>query len=285
MAKTEVELRPDIQAARDGMNASDCKREVRDLKHHLDGGELVALLATGGYNPRAGTGWGHGLLAVTNRRMLFIRSHGAKARVKEFPFSAIRSVGWHDGLVFGKLTIDHGDDTAQFVNMDKTDGRALVKELREDAASADADPSAMARILSIEKARDGKGYRADIAAASERMSSRGARGELRVLHNHVPAGETVTHLATCQYIRGSGWYGKWDGLLAVTENRVIFLRAGLDSRVEDFPFGTITSVAWHDGVMFGTLTLMQGTRTSRFSMMEKPDGRAVTERLQQRQIL
>jgi hypothetical protein len=92
--------------------------------------------------------------------------------------------------------------------------------------------------------------RPDIAAARRRMRlPTGVGRELRRLEWVLHDGETVERLA-------SGIHGRGVGLLALTDQRLMFLRRRwLSQTLEDFPIARITSVQWHVGVMSGTITV------------------------------
>ncbi len=87
--------------------------------------------------------------------------------------------------------------------------------------------------------------------AEQKLQNRfGVRKELKTLHELLHEGETVLNL-------GSGVYGGGQGLVVVTDQRVIFYARSLGtSRREDFRFSKISSVQSETGMLgHGTLVI------------------------------
>ena len=140
MARFDV--RPDIDAAAGRLsNTMGAQREITELPQILREGETVDTLASGQY------GGGAGLLAMTDRRLVFLE-HGATARrVAEFAYGSISSVRWQGGMIFGTLTVLAAGSQAEINQIPKQDGRALADRLRsrvaqETAPAGQAAPAA-----------------------------------------------------------------------------------------------------------------------------------------------
>lgn len=119
--------------------------------------------------------------------------------------------------------------------------------------------------------------RPDIAAARllMRLTSGGGR-ELRRLEWVLHDDETVERLAT-------GIHGRGVGLLALTDQRLLFFRRGrLSQTLEDFPIARITTVQWHVAVLSGTITVFATGVKADITNVHKDDGRELTERLRER---
>ncbi|MDT3395448.1 PH domain-containing protein [Streptomyces sp. B1866] len=116
--------------------------------------------------------------------------------------------------------------------------------------------------------------RPDIDAAAERLSNTvGSKREINKLPEVLWEGETVDMLAT-------GIYGKGNGLIAMTNLRLIFLKHGVMSQqLEDFPYGKISSVQWQGGMMFGTLTVFASGNKAEIKQIPKADGKALADKL------
>ncbi|MEU5707889.1 PH domain-containing protein [Streptomyces flaveolus] len=119
--------------------------------------------------------------------------------------------------------------------------------------------------------------RPDIDAAAERLSSAfGAKREIQKLPEVLWEGETVEMLAT-------GLYGKGNGLLAMTNQRLVFYFNGmLSQQVEDFPYNKISSVQWSGGVLMGTLTVFTSGNKAEIKQVPKVQGKALADLLRQR---
>ncbi|MGW0337596.1 PH domain-containing protein [Streptomyces sp. NPDC003011] len=119
--------------------------------------------------------------------------------------------------------------------------------------------------------------RPDIDAAAAKLSSSfGAKREIQRLPEVLWEGETVELLAT-------GVYGKGNGLLAMTDQRLVFYFHGVMSqKVEDFPYGRITSVQWAGGVLMGTLTVFSAGSKAEIKQVPKDQGTALADALRQR---
>ncbi|MER7403425.1 PH domain-containing protein [Streptomyces sp. NPDC000070] len=119
--------------------------------------------------------------------------------------------------------------------------------------------------------------RPDIDAAAEKLSSTvGAKREIQRLPEVLWEGETVELLAT-------GVYGKGNGLLAMTNQRLIFYFHGVMSqKVEDFPYSRISSVQWSGGILMGTLTVFASGNKAEIKQVPKDQGKALADQLRQR---
>lgn len=119
--------------------------------------------------------------------------------------------------------------------------------------------------------------RPDIDAAAEKLSSSfGAKREIQKLPEVLWEGETVEILAT-------GLYGKGNGLLAMTNQRLVFYFHGVMSqKVEDFPYSKISSVQWSGGMLMGTLTVFTSGNKAEIKQVPKDQGKALADALRQR---
>lgn len=119
--------------------------------------------------------------------------------------------------------------------------------------------------------------RPDIDAAAARMSTAvGAKREITRLPEVLWEGETVEMLA-------AGMYGGGTGLLAMTDTRLLFFKHGIMSqKLEDFPYGKISSVQWQASMLTGTLTVFASGNKAEITGMQKPDGKAMSDRLRAR---
>jgi hypothetical protein len=86
--------------------------------------------------------------------------------------------------------------------------------------------------------------------ASKKLQMKmGVRKELKRLPHHLNDGEQVINLS-------SGMYDGKQGLIVLTDQRVIFTSEGVgSSRLEDFPYSRISSVQTSTGMTFGELTI------------------------------
>lgn len=89
-----------------------------------------------------------------------------------------------------------------------------------------------------------------VRLASEKLSFKmGVRKELKNLPGLLSEGEGVLNLA-------SGQYGGRQGLLVVTDRRLLFYEKGMGrSRQEDFPYSKISSIQTSTGMMSGELII------------------------------
>ncbi|MFF4316729.1 PH domain-containing protein [Streptomyces sp. NPDC001507] len=116
--------------------------------------------------------------------------------------------------------------------------------------------------------------RPDIDAAAAKLSSTlGSKREIQRLPEVLWEGETVEMLAT-------GQYGGGAGLVAMTNLRLIFYKNGIMSqKVEDFPYGKVSSVQWQGGIMMGTLTVYTSGNRADIKNMPKDQGKALADDL------
>jgi hypothetical protein len=119
--------------------------------------------------------------------------------------------------------------------------------------------------------------RADIAAAKNKMRVKfGAGREIKRLTRHLWEGETVEQMTT-------GMYGKGNGLVVVTDRRLLFVHEGVMSQTsEDFPMDKVSSVQWQAGMMTGEIVIFASGNKSEIKMVNKDDGKEIVDRIRHR---
>lgn len=133
----DVNVRPDIDAAAAKLqSALGSKREIQRLPEVLWEGETVEMLATGVY------GKGNGLVAMTDKRLIFLKHGIMSQQVEDFPYARISSVQWSGGMLTGTLQVFTSGNKAEIKQMPKDSGRALSDALRARLAGAVAAPAA-----------------------------------------------------------------------------------------------------------------------------------------------
>lgn len=119
------DLRPDVAAAKARMRGSiGGGREIKRLTEHLWPDETVELMAVGNY------GRGTGLLALTNRRLLFILDGMLAKTSEDFPLDKISSIQWASGLALGTITVFASGNKAEIKNVNKDNGKVIVDAVR-----------------------------------------------------------------------------------------------------------------------------------------------------------
>ncbi|MEU8760659.1 PH domain-containing protein [Streptomyces sp. NPDC048659] len=118
-------VRPDIDAAAEKAGpALGSKREIQQLPSVLWEGEHVDSLATGVY------GGGNGLVALTDRRLVFFKHGIMGQKLEDFPLTNISSVQWTAGLLMGTLSVFASGNRADIKSVAKAQGEALSGRLR-----------------------------------------------------------------------------------------------------------------------------------------------------------
>lgn len=101
----------------------------------------------------------------------------------------------------------------------------------------------------------------------------GGGREMKKLPEHLWEGETVDMLCV-------GTYGRGQGLLALTNNRLLFIQDGLTGgTTEDFPLDKISSVQWAKGMLTGTITIFASGNKAEVKTVNNDDGKAITDRI------
>lgn len=122
-AKTYGRADVDSAAARMGWKLG-AKRELRKLAEHLSVGETLTHVASGNY------GGGVGVLALTDRRLVFLRDGWVRKTVEDFPLTAVTSVRWASGPRHGTVVICAAGGKSQVANVPKAQGKALTDACR-----------------------------------------------------------------------------------------------------------------------------------------------------------
>ena len=129
-------LRPDIAAAAARLSSPlGTKKEIRALVRHLLAGERVDAVVPGMLKN------GNGLLALTDRRLLFLRDGWAGQALEQFPLLQVGSIVLDPGMVLAKLSVHAGGQKLVFSSVPKSEGADFVERVRV-AVSAQLLPSA-----------------------------------------------------------------------------------------------------------------------------------------------
>lgn len=116
--------------------------------------------------------------------------------------------------------------------------------------------------------------RPDIRAAVGEMGSKyGTTKELRKLQDRLWPGEDVIALL-------GGQYGKGQGLLVLTDQRILFLFEGMvSSSSEDFPFARITSVEFRSrAIVLGSIVIHASGNAAEISNVDGLRGRTFADK-------
>jgi hypothetical protein len=99
------------------------------------------------------------------------------------------------------------------------------------------------------------------------------QNEFKHLTEYLWEGETVE--MAC-----GGTYGNGQGLLVLTNLRLLFVQHGIMSqKTEDFPLDRVSSVQWSSGMVQGTLTIFASGNKAEVKNVEKSAGKALADRV------
>jgi hypothetical protein len=118
--------------------------------------------------------------------------------------------------------------------------------------------------------------RPDIDQASQRMRTKvGAGREIKKLPDYLWEGELVQAMTV-------GTYGRGQGLVVLTDRRLLFVQDGWTSKTtEDFPLDKISSVQWNSGLT-GKLTVFASGNKAEIKNVNKDDGKAIADLIRHR---
>ena len=118
----------------------------------------------------------------------------------------------------------------------------------------------------------GNELRPDIAAAKEKMRVRlGAGREIKRLTAHLWEGEIVERMT-------AGTYGVGQGLVVLTDRRLLFTKDGMMSqKTEDFPIAKISSVQWSSGMIQGSIIIFTSGNKAEIKNVAKADGKEIVD--------
>lgn len=119
--------------------------------------------------------------------------------------------------------------------------------------------------------------RPDIQAATNRMSVKfGAGRELKKLTEHLWHDEQVREMT-------AGTYGGGQGLVVLTDRRLMFIKEGVMKKVsEDFPLDKVSSAQWSSGMVTGKVTIFASGNKAEIAGVNKADGKRIVDILRAR---
>jgi Bacterial PH domain/Short C-terminal domain len=119
--------------------------------------------------------------------------------------------------------------------------------------------------------------RPDIQAAKDRMNVKfGAGRELKKLTEHLWHDEQVREMT-------AGNYGGGQGLMVLTDRRLMFIKEGVMKRTsEDFPLDKLSSAQWSSGMATGKITLFASGNKAEITGVNKTDGKRIVDILRAR---
>jgi len=99
----------------------------------------------------------------------------------------------------------------------------------------------------------------------------GAGREIKRLDQHLWEGEQVRAMS-------SGTYGPGNGLIVLTDRRLLFVKDGMMHKAtEDFPLEKVSSVKWSSGLMMGSITVFASGNKAEIKNVNKDDGKMITD--------
>ena len=219
------------------------KREIDELPDILGEGEIVERLITGTY------GNGSGVLAATNRRVLFVdKGRFGKLKIEDFTYDEITTIESSPGILLGKLTLYTSGNREIFRNVYKDTCQDFATHLR-NKLDGPSEQSTAPSTMNDETAKA-----TAIARVTERIPTVDrqflAKREIDELPDILGEDEIVERLIT-------GIYRTGHGVLAATNRRLIFIHKGLfgNLNIEDFTYDKITTIESSTGHSLGEMTL------------------------------
>ena len=237
------------------------KREIDELPNILWEGEIVERLITGTY------GAGNGVLAATNRRLIFIdkRLFGI-LRIEDFTYDKITTIESSTGRVSGKLTVYVSGNKETIKNVYKDTCQDFAAHLRNKLnrpLEQSTAPSTM---------KDDTAKATAIARVTEQIPTVDrrflAKREIDELPNILWEGEIVERLITGTYVTGNGLV---NGVLVATNRRLLIVDKGLFGKLknEDFTYDNITTIESSTGRVSGELTVYASGNRETFKNVYK----------------
>ena len=107
------------------------KRELRHLEEYLEDGETVRELTGGLVKNR-----GNGLLALTDRRVVFIFRGLVNSGLEEFRLNQLTSISMTGGLMWATINLTVAGATQSIQSVDKADANRMVPAIRSALGSA-----------------------------------------------------------------------------------------------------------------------------------------------------
>lgn len=114
--------------------------------------------------------------------------------------------------------------------------------------------------------------RPDIQAAADRIQSKlGIGKELKTLDAELWEGEQVSRIV-------GGTYGKGNGIVVLTDRRVLFyFRGVVSAQTEDFPLDKISSIDYKSGLLLGEITVYVSSQKATIKNVEKVGGKLLVD--------
>ena len=123
--RTGGALRPDVRTARSRMRTKfGSQRQIAELSGLLADDETLRVLAVAD-GPSRPHRHNHGLLAVSDRRLLFVPTSATEPRLTT-ELASVHALVWTKGLRSGVLSVVGADLSASFGEMSSADCREIM---------------------------------------------------------------------------------------------------------------------------------------------------------------
>jgi Bacterial PH domain/Short C-terminal domain len=143
------EPRLDIAAAADRIrNTYGTKNEIKHLEEYLEPGEVVSEIAGGRF------GKGNGLLALTDRRIVFVFHGVVRTGLEEFRLPVLTAVSSSGGVIWASISLTLAGRTARIESIDKTDAKRMVDAIRLTLSARTPTPAMVDIPAQIKKLAD-----------------------------------------------------------------------------------------------------------------------------------
>ena len=245
----------------------DHENERNKLSEILDNGEHLEALLWGTYRPRQGSGDSHnGVIAATDRRLLFVSNSWDDKHISELPLHGVASVSRDGGELridaspeYGGYEINGLDDMSRHDSREKGQVEVFAARLRslaanpphytaapESSSQPDGSAANTERPLEAKLRRVTRQWR----ERSDDWDASQFKNEMSMLCKILADDEDIERLIEGYYKEDvQGAVESW-GVIAATDRRVVYVYNGMSGpNAAELPYGAIGSVHMKKGLI------------------------------------
>ena len=210
-----------------------------------------------------GMGNAFGLLAATDRRLIFINGEPFSKDVRSFPYHEVESVSYTKGVMFGSISIWANGLEEKFDKLDSHRVAAFVKHIESQTGLASIPPGPHTPSISGNTTGPAQSVSEYLAQLDTDYQKLFKDVDTRALEKELQPDEAIDRMSLGLY---EPLAGLQISLMVATDQRLIF--AGPE-QAASFPYELIDRVTFTKGLMMGSVSIWMDGVEEKFDKLPR----------------